>query len=95
MFDWLKTSPRLKRRIEDLEDEVRAFRADQKAIESEWNSVYESLKRLEGKLSKRAKRDDGDCGCGKTAAPQEAQDPNALLARARQRYGVPGIGRMG
>lgn len=94
MFDWLKTSPRLKRRIEELEDEVRELRKDAKAIESEWNSYYESMKRLEGKLSKRAKRtSDDDCGCGGTTPPADTPEArDALLARARGRHGhIPGM----
>lgn len=93
MFDWFKTSPRLKARIDELHDDVRELRADMKGIESEWNTVYESLKRLEAKLSKRTKRDDGDCGCGKHSAAPVAESQQDLLARARQKYGSFTTGR--
>lgn len=80
-----KTSPRLEETVSDLKAEVREMRSDMKLLESEWNGYYESLRNLEGKLSKRAKRANGDCGCAGESVQAPASPAN-MLAAARQKY---------
>lgn len=53
LFDFF----RLKRRCGDLEDRVQSLESGQKALELEWESVYDTLRRLAGKISRRAQAD--------------------------------------
>lgn len=48
---------RLTKRCSDLEDRVQRLESGQKAMELEWESVYDSLRRLAGKIARRAQHD--------------------------------------
>lgn len=88
---------KLSRRVADLEDEVRRLQSAQKAIEVEWESVYDNVRRAMAKISKRAERqsqdDAGSAESGSeptTAAGSVAGltlDPMSARIRASRRSG--------
>lgn len=53
MFKFLRVWTRLS----DLTDRVQQLESGQKAMELEWESVYDSLRRLAGKIARRSARD--------------------------------------
>lgn len=44
-------------RITDLEDKVRGLESDMKALDAEWSSVYDQVRRTLAKIAKRDQRD--------------------------------------
>lgn len=86
---------KLSTRVADLEDEVRRLQTAQKAIEVEWESVYDNVRRAMAKISKRAERAHAeDAGSAEsssepmTAAPMAAGltlDPMSARIRASRR----------
>jgi len=94
LFDFF----RLRRRCGELEDRVSRLESGQKAMELEWESVYDTLRRLAGKIARRQQADRADANSAEnafTAATGAAgvdpqlqllnPDPRSALIRASRR----------
>lgn len=75
LFRFLKLATRCR----DLEDRVQTLESGQKALELEWESTYDSLRRLAGKISRRAQRDAEIAENGSTPQPGVAGADQADL----------------
>ncbi len=91
LFDFF----RLKTAWRDLGDRVQALESGQKALELEWESTYDSLRRLASKIARRSQRDAEIAESASTpqpgvagadpAAPGLQIDPMSARIRAARR----------
>jgi hypothetical protein len=76
---------RLTTRTADLEDQVRQLQAAQKALESEWSSVYDSVRRTLAKIARRDQRERETAQEPSGATIGDQPDPNSLDLNERIR----------
>jgi len=66
LFDFF----RLRTRCQHIEDRVQSLESGQKALELEWESVYDSLRRMSAKIQRRSQADrDGASTVESTSTP--------------------------
>jgi hypothetical protein len=81
-------------RLSDLEDRVETLERGQKGLELEWSDTFDNLRRVLGKISKRASREaagetaTAEDAPGSTMADEQVGDPYSVQVRAFRRRGA-------
>ncbi len=84
------------KRCSELEDDVRQLKSELKSLQLEWESVYDSLRRLAGKIARRQQHDAQAAAEAAGAQPEldginAASNPDQMSARIRaSRHGLRG-----
>lgn len=71
---------KLQTRVAELEDRIRRLEAGQKAIEVEWESVFDNVRRAMAKISKRAAREEEQTSAAGSVESASEQTQHAAMA---------------
>lgn len=94
MFDGIRT----RKRLEELEDRVRDLEQSNRALELEWETMYDKFRRVLATISKRAQREEereaaapktADSVTAVTGSSDRTADLNEMILKQRRARAVP------